>query len=95
MSDLPVFVAAVIVGLVVALLVGRLRRTEVLGPVTITNRLTVRRSSPAPPASAADRTGASRPSQPFVGRQALLKRLATDLARRRDRSAKSVPRRDP
>jgi hypothetical protein len=94
MSDLPVFIAGVIVGLVVGLIVGRLRQTEVIGPGPITNTLTARRASPAPPASASNGP-ASRSSRQFVGRQALLRRLATDLAWRRDRSVSSARRRDP
>jgi hypothetical protein len=92
MSELPVFIAGLIVGLVVGLVLGRLRQTQVIGPRLITNTLSIRRASPAPPERAAPLSTAS---HPYVGRAALLRRLATDLAGKRDRSASSAPHQDP
>ena len=95
MSDLPVFIAGLTVGLVVGLLVGRIRQTEAVDTRVTPNALSVRRPSPRPPVSASDRSAAPISSPPFVGRQALLTRLGTDLARKLDRSEQSARRRGP
>lgn len=92
MSDLPMFIAGVIVGLVAGLILGRMRQTEVIGAGSMSNAFTTRRASPAPPQSA---PRPSTVSQPYVGRASLLRRLATDLAEKRDRSGSSARRQDP
>jgi hypothetical protein len=72
-SELPVFIAGLIVGLVLGLGIARLRKTTTLGAITM--------SPPASRAStgvAATTTDEAKPAIP--GRQGLLTRLASDLA---------------
>ena len=95
MSDLPVFIGGLIVGLVVGLFLGRLRQTGSIDTRVSPNLLSEHRPSAAPPASAPDRPREPASTPPSVGRQALLTRLGTDLVRRLDRSEQSARRRDP
>ena len=98
MSDLPVFIAGLIIGLVAGLIVARLRQPAAIQGGPAPNTLIARGASPAgraaPPPRASDRPAGYGSSRPFVGRQALLGRLATDLAGKLDRSEESGRRRD-